>query len=347
MRWYGILFGVLVLVPGTLRAVGFQIDLGIRPEDIVITPPPSQLTAGQNARIYATVHNFGERDAKGLVAFYQGPILLGEPQPVSVRAQGFADEVFMDFIVPDGPFNILAKLQAIRLSNAPGSASANSSDENSSNNEAVTPLIAPRPDQDKDSISDDLDNCGSIPNSSQLDTDNDRVGDECDPDDDNDGLADIDETARGTNPKNPDTDNDGVSDAKDRRPLIADVSPLTAKDAVSVVPLTAKDEVKKTGVPVVVAPEIPKPIEIAVTTKVGVVAKAVNKVPEVALKKKEESVVEKLPEDIAEESVIVAQAPASKIPPSAIPKLWAVAGFSAIFAGVFSFLALRMKTPRE
>lgn len=336
IRWYGILFGVILLVPGPLYAVGFEIDLGVRPEDIIITPPPSQLTAGQSARIYATVHNFGERDAKALVSFYQGPILLGESQPVSVRARGFADEVFMDITVPDGPFNILAKLQAIRLSNAPGSASANSSDENSSNNEAVTPLIAPRPDQDKDSISDDVDNCGSIPNSNQLDTDHDRVGDECDPDDDNDGLADIDEIARGTNPKNPDTDNDGVSDAKDKRPLIADVSPLTVKD-----------EVKKMGVPVVVIPTMPKAAEIVATTKVGVAAKAVNKVSAVAVKKNEEPIVENLPADAPEESVIVAQAPASKIPPSALPKLWAIAGFSAMFAGVFSFLALRMKTPRE
>lgn len=94
-------------------------------------------------------------------------------------------------------------------------------------------------DTDGDDIGDNADNCPNATNSDQLDTDNDRTGDVCDADDDNDGLPDgfettnslnrldasdaaldndadgltnLQEFERGTNPNNPDTDNDGVND---------------------------------------------------------------------------------------------------------------------------------------
>ena len=47
--------------------------------------------------------------------------------------------------------------------------------------------ISPR---DKDGIQNNLDNCEVIPNPSQLDTDKDGQGDECDEDDDNDNIPD-------------------------------------------------------------------------------------------------------------------------------------------------------------
>lgn len=45
-------------------------------------------------------------------------------------------------------------------------------------------------DMDDDGVADSADNCISIANVNQLDTDNDGLGDRCDPDDDNDGIAD-------------------------------------------------------------------------------------------------------------------------------------------------------------
>lgn len=52
------------------------------------------------------------------------------------------------------------------------------------------------------------------------DTDLDGLPDITDPDDDNDGLTDVEEATLGTNPLNPDTDGDGINDGEDSSPLI-------------------------------------------------------------------------------------------------------------------------------
>ncbi|WMW77971.1 LamG-like jellyroll fold domain-containing protein [Flavobacterium sp. 20NA77.7] len=71
-------------------------------------------------------------------------------------------------------------------------------------------------DDDNDGILDVNDNCQFIANQDQLNTDNDTMGDICDPDDDNDGIDDVyDNCPKSYNPYQEDRDNDGQGDSCD------------------------------------------------------------------------------------------------------------------------------------
>lgn len=86
-------------------------------------------------------------------------------------------------------------------------------------------------DGDADGVGDACDNCPADSNASQLNTDGDGLGDACDPDDDNDGLTDLDEiNLYGTNPLLWDTDGDGYGDGEEMALLSDPLDPLSTPE---------------------------------------------------------------------------------------------------------------------
>lgn len=202
-------FALALMVPAFARAQEAP-DLAVYSDDISFSANP--LVAGQDVRIYASIHNEGDVDTSAYVFFYQGEIPIGASQIVTVSTTGNVDEVWVDFTVPQSPFNIRAEVRG----QDPG-------DVNEANDLAITTLFTPIEDQDLDGVTDGEDNCPENANPGQQDSDGDGIGDACDDDDDNDGLTDDVEHEEGTDQFNPDTDGDGTEDPDDYAPLDPDV----------------------------------------------------------------------------------------------------------------------------
>lgn len=205
MKFFSFLFSLLIILPFVARAS--TVDLSMVQSGVTFSK--DTLISGDTVRIYVSVKNVGDVDTSGYVSFFQGSLPIGDSQVISLRAEGYPEEVYVDFVVPSGAFNIRAEIRG-----------TDPADSNESNNTVITQLFTPVLDDDRDGIENSKDNCPSVENANQADNDLDGLGDVCDDDDDNDGVTDDVEKEIGTDPKNSDTDGDGLTDNVDPHPTV-------------------------------------------------------------------------------------------------------------------------------
>ncbi len=199
-------------------------DLEITPEGIWFSM--EKFFVDDKVKIYAVVENRGTKDMVGFVVFFENGNQIGEPHFISARAGGKSEEVWVEWIPQKkGTANIQAKI----VSTYPP-------DENTKNDETDLPPRFIDLDTDKDGIG----------NEEDPDDDNDTLPDEweekygldpLDPKDankdyDGDGVSNREEYKLGTNPRNSDSDEDGISDKEDEYPLNPKESKDTDKDKI-------------------------------------------------------------------------------------------------------------------
>lgn len=194
MKKISLLLLILALVglwPLTVAAAAA--DAFITPSGFYILPP--EPVEGQTARIYARVDLRTADDVQGVVAFFVDGKQVGSAQSISIVG-GRSDEVFVDW-VPNhgGHFDFKAVVTL-------------TSEEDANPRDNAVAM--------KDLFVD-------------YDTDGDKVPNSTDIDDDNDGLNDKEEVKIGTDPLKTDTDGDGLNDRVDPQPLTANKD--FAKDA--------------------------------------------------------------------------------------------------------------------
>ena len=243
--------GLLFLFSTVLTSAAFENDLSLKQEELIFQPAAGVLV-GDAVRIYTKVWNHSTLDLTGVVKFFVNGTQIATDQPISVQSGGVPDEVFIIWQAEArGNYTIKAEL-------FPNKKEGDDPKNNSVRKNLFVDIDTDRDgvgnrvdiDDDNDGLNDederkkntnplkqDTDGDGS-PNCNDLrdkfplnakecsDTDNDGIGNNADPDDDNDGLLDVREGEIKTDPLNPDTDGDGLPNCNDLR----DKFPLNEKE---------------------------------------------------------------------------------------------------------------------
>lgn len=174
----------------------------------------STFIEGKPVRIYATVISRGNADLKGVVKFFDGNQQIHTDQPISVLA-GKEDSVFVDWI--PGASDHTIKIVLVPFEHA---------DQTLTNN-TVIKIVTSLADTDRDSIPNihdpDDDNDGTpdendsfpLNKNESLDSDGDTIGNNKDDDDDNDGVKDSDDALPLNAKETLDTDKDSIGNNED------------------------------------------------------------------------------------------------------------------------------------
>ena len=117
-------------------------DLGLDPNKIYLSKDVNNLIAGETVRAYTKVINYGDIDANAVLGFYILNKFIGQAA-VSVLNSGVADEVFIDFTIPNNDFNVEVKLLEV-----------SPTDVNLKNNSTLTQLYKVKKDSDGDGVLD-------------------------------------------------------------------------------------------------------------------------------------------------------------------------------------------------
>ncbi|MCC6933016.1 MAG: thrombospondin type 3 repeat-containing protein [Deltaproteobacteria bacterium] len=157
----------------------FDLDLGITGQDAG-TPTYYSKVYRNNLTYYVTGTISGASPLEGTTVQLSGDATASTSTKDS-GAYSFSALGNGDFTVIPSRTNYVFDTQS-RLVNISG---ANKNDIN----------FTAYPDADGDGIKDSIDNCTNVPNVEQPNTDHDSLGDDCDPDDDGDAVADVSDCA--------------------------------------------------------------------------------------------------------------------------------------------------------
>jgi len=167
--------------------------------------------AGETVKIYTAIQNQSDFDVEGKIQFLDDGLLIGEKD--FLAKDGSFIQEWIDWDVSQGYHYVSIKIVEAKKIEAG---------------------------EEPEPISLNLDFLGVDEKFADLDTDGDRIGNEEDLDDDNDGVDDKIEIAMGSNSLVVDTDNDGLNDGDE---INKGTDPLVFNEKEELLPINQKEKI--------------------------------------------------------------------------------------------------------